>query len=155
MLQPIWSFNPIRGAIFTNCFASAARCVALDNFRTPGAAGRRSHSLHVYVLPWFQRVSRRRPWGGWLLREKPIFFRLSSRCGQAQVSIQKTNGQLDTLLIFLLTAWLALLSCRGSNINPTTFMADSFRRHGFLMCFQFISSCLTSSFLGQHPQVET
>lgn len=91
-------------------------------------------------------------------RKTHLFRKLMkwSKMWGRQVSIQKTNGQLDTLLIFLLTAWLALLSCRGSNINPTTFMADSFRRHVFFyMCFQFISSCLTSSFLGQHPQVET
>lgn len=69
MLQPIWSFNPIRGGQ-TNCFA---RCVALDNFRTPGAAGRRSHSLHVYVLPWFQLVSRRIP-GGFLFAKNPSFL---------------------------------------------------------------------------------
>lgn len=95
--------------------------------------------------------------GGFCSRKTHLFWKLMkwSKMWGRQVSIQKTNGHLDTLLIFLLTAWLALLSCRGSNINPTTFMADSFRRHGFLMCFQFISSCRTSSFLGQHPQVET
>ena len=151
MLQPIWSFNP-PSVGQTNCFTGAWLGTTSGSLAQLGGGHIPSTCTCSLGFSWVQGGC---SWGVGCFAKNPSFFGSlwsGLKCGVGRYQYRKPT---DTLLIFLLTARLALLSCRGSNIHPTTFMADSFRRHGFLIFFQFISSCRTSSFLGQQPQVET